>query len=110
MVAVLPILFGPGTELKAILTALGFTIGGCKSECSKRADQMNAWGVEGCREHRETIIGWLKESADKLGWKEKLLALTAVATGAACFVPSIMDPIGSIVDESIRRAALNAKK
>jgi hypothetical protein len=38
--------------------------GGTGCACGTRADQMDALGVKGCREHFDTIVGWLAESAE----------------------------------------------
>lgn len=91
---------GPGTELKALLASLGLTpASGC--DCNARAAQMNAWGVDGCREHRDEIIAWLQEQKDKAGW------LVAAQVGLKVFSEpwfKMSDPLGSMVDEAIRRA------
>lgn len=51
-----------GTMLKEKLGRFGFLAdGGCK--CTARASQMDAWGAKGCREHFETIHGWLRDEA-----------------------------------------------
>lgn len=60
----------PGSRLKSLLAGPPFWItpdsGGCK--CQDRANQMDAWGVEGCRQRRDEIIGWLAERAAADGW------------------------------------------
>jgi len=38
----------------------------CK--CKDRIAQMNQWGAEICRKQLPTIVGWLKEEAQKRGW------------------------------------------
>lgn len=91
---------GPGTEMKALLTELSLTpVSGC--DCNARAAQMNQWGTIGCRENRDEIIGWLKDQQQKASWS---LTVTAACKALGCTWFSILDPIGSIVDEAIRRA------
>jgi hypothetical protein len=42
------------------------TVGcGCKDKIS----QMNTWGVEGCRNHLDEIVGWLMSKAKEDKWK-----------------------------------------
>jgi hypothetical protein len=66
---------GPGTELKKLLRSYGVRpSAGCK--CNARAREMDERGVEWCRQNIATIIGWLKEEADKgivgrLAWSER---------------------------------------
>lgn len=55
---------GAGTYLKAILKRLGYASKvGCK--CNGRARLMNSNGIEWCQTNVETIVGWLKEEADR---------------------------------------------
>ena len=55
---------GPGTELSRILARLGMhETSGCP--CRSRAILMDHWGVAGCRERLPTIIGWLREEAQR---------------------------------------------
>lgn len=59
----------PGSRLKALLAGPPFWIkgdAGCR--CDERAAQMDRWGVAGCREHRDEIVGWLAERATAKGW------------------------------------------
>lgn len=60
----------PGTRLKNLLSGPPFWINvehqGC--QCEDRAQQMDRWGVEGCRANRDTIVAWLVESAKTRGW------------------------------------------
>jgi hypothetical protein len=101
-----PLNYGPGTELKKLLADLGLNEqGGCG--CAVRANQMDNWGVDGCREHREEILGWLREQQEKVGWATKLKAgALAVKTGLA-FSLNPFDPAPGLLDEAIRRADLS---
>lgn len=91
---------GPGTELKARLAELGITdTDDCG--CDAKVCQMDRWGVAGCREHRRDIVGWLKAQQMRRGWGAKLTA-AAVAVRQPWF--RLLDPLGSLVDEALRRA------
>ena len=93
---------GPGTELKALLASLGLTpASGC--DCNARAAQMNAWGVAGCRERRAEIVAWLREQATKASWSLAAVAAWKALKGFRRWF-RVRDPLGSIVDEAIRRA------
>lgn len=95
--------FGPGTELTVILKDLGAPAEKCAS-CVSFAHVMNLWGVAGCKAKRETIVARLNDQKTKRGWTFTAGAvLKAVTTGLA-FSINPLDPIGSIVDEAIRRA------
>jgi len=51
---------GVGTELERLFHTVRFaTCGACKA----LRDQMNEWGPDGCREHRDEIIDKLKQNA-----------------------------------------------
>lgn len=55
---------GTGTELKKLLAWFRITDkGGCG--CEQRAQTMDANGPDWCEENIDTIVGWLKENADK---------------------------------------------
>lgn len=92
---------GPGTHLKGIFRELGFEA--CPI-CQGRAAQMDNWGAAGCREHFEEIVGWLRETAGRLGWAERF-ALVGRATASGWLLKvNWLDPIPSLVEEAIRRA------
>ena len=57
---------GPGTELKRILAAAGFSASGC--QCDARAAEMDAKGVAWCRANTGTIVGWLADAAKERGF------------------------------------------
>lgn len=57
---------GPGTELKNMLAVLGIKpTRSC--DCDRHAMEMNERGADWCEENIETIVGWLREAAAKLG-------------------------------------------
>ncbi len=78
----------PGTELKRLLTKVGFATGaGC--QCDAHVDEMNRQGVDWCEANIDTIVGWLKKEAEKQGepyfaWEMRLLVSRAIANARAC--------------------------
>lgn len=97
-----PATSGPGTELKGLLSELGLTTtSGCG--CDDKARQMDAWGIDGCRERRAEIIAWLRDAKSQVGSSWDIIA--AVGRAVVRMLPiSPLDPYGSLVDEAIRRA------
>lgn len=57
---------GPGTELSKILGWFGIRPQG-KCKCKDHAAKMDAMGPDGCEEHMETILRWLKREAKTRG-------------------------------------------
>lgn len=55
---------GPGTELKKLLSRLGFSSTPTCS-CNKRAQVMDEKGVQWCEENVDTVCDWLAEEAGK---------------------------------------------
>ena len=97
--------FGPGTELKKILGQLGFTsTGGC--QCNDRANQMDRWGVEGCRANRDEIVNWLRGEQANRGWLEKARAAVRATASGLAFSLNPLDPAPGLLEEAIRRAAV----
>src|SRR5688572_10164657 len=56
---------GPGTELAKLFAAAGASSDQCGGICRQWRDQMNLWGVEGCRQHRQEIIDRIETAAYK---------------------------------------------
>lgn len=56
---------GPGSELKKMLAWFAQPSDSCN--CETRADAMNDWGAQGCRENLDTIVEWLMEEAQLRG-------------------------------------------
>jgi hypothetical protein len=99
----LPPTGGPGAELKTLLAEMGVTEqSGCG--CGSRALQMDAWGVEGCKARRAEIVAWLAEQQKARGWGATLAAGLKAITSGLAFSLDPLDPLGSLVDEAIRRA------
>jgi hypothetical protein len=69
---------GPGTELKKLLGKIGLAEQ-ASCQCNSRAQQMDANGPQWCRDNLDTIVGWLREEAERRG-------LPFVETGARLMV------------------------
>jgi hypothetical protein len=96
---------GPGTELKAMLKGLGFSTCG---KCSETAKRMDEGGPSWCRSNRFTIVARLVEARKAAGWLEKLRATGLALSSGLAFSLDPLDPLGSLVDEAIRRAEVRA--
>jgi hypothetical protein len=97
---------GPGTELKKILADIGVNPAP-SCDCNGKARQMDLWGVAGCREQFDTIVGWMRDGQDRWGWKEKLaIAAKAVVSGLV-FKLNWTDPYPGLIEEAIRRAEMS---
>lgn len=94
---------GPGTELRRLLKEIGVSDAGCGG-CGSFAAEMDRWGVEGCRARRDEIAARLREQAKARGWKVLLSAAWSTAVSGLAFALNPLDPLGSLVDEVIRRA------
>lgn len=58
--------FGPGTELKQLLSRIGIAPKpGCK--CLARAIEMDIRGCDWCERNQGIIVGWLREEAANRG-------------------------------------------
>jgi hypothetical protein len=57
---------GPGTELKKLLSSVGITATP-NCSCNARAADMDRNGIEWCESNIGTIVGWLREEAEKRG-------------------------------------------
>jgi hypothetical protein len=90
---------GPGSELARLLKEIGVKVD-C-SICSEWKRQMNLWGIDGCKEHRQDIIDRLKKAAGEASWSQTFTAASGLLS-KSWFL--IFDPYGSIVDEAIRRS------
>lgn len=102
--------FGPGTELKKILESVGVNPSP-ECTCNQMASQMNLWGVDGCREHRQDIIKAIKDNQAKWGWSSFFTTAgtavwKAMSTGLWREL-SVSDIHGSLVDLAIKRASTN---
>jgi hypothetical protein len=94
---------GPGTELKALLAELGITeFKGCG--CCDKVRQMDAWGIDGCKEHFAEIRAWLIEAQAKASWFDKVKAAALAATSGLATHTDPLDIAGSLVRLAIQRA------
>lgn len=98
---------GPGSHLKDVIReTIGETplCGGCLCWLA----QMNAWGVAGCREHLDEIVGRLFKMVRHFDWGKKSPPLKARAARAASYVPvaaaAVRARCRAMADEAIRRA------
>ena len=90
---------GPGTELVAILRKLGAPE--C-DRCKEYAQQMNRWGVEGCKALRQEIIDHLEVERRQLSFFQQMLAAgLAIRHGLPLTIPGL-------VDEAISQAQRSA--
>lgn len=94
----------PGTELKGVLSRLGIAVAPT-CDCNAKAQQMDAWGVAGCRQRRDTIIQWLRDGQGRWKWSDKLRAAGMALANGLAFKLNPLDPYPGLVDESIRLAA-----
>ena len=94
---------GPGTELKNLLAELGIT-GPQGCGCESKAQRMNRWGVEGCRERFETIRGWLVESRGKATWAETIRAGMAVVVRGINFTDIESELVRIAIERAERKA------
>lgn len=58
--------YGPGSILAGLFQTLGFQQGG-GCGCAVLQAKMDAWGVEGCREHQDEILDFLEAKAKAQG-------------------------------------------
>lgn len=73
---------GPGTELKRELFSRGYaTASGCG--CNSKANKMDRWGPEKCRENIEMIADWLVDAATQHSWISRIAVSTPLVEGVA---------------------------
>lgn len=97
--------FGPGTELKMILSSLGINPGS-SCDCNGKAEQMDRWGVEGCRKNKDMIVQWMKDGQSRWGWRDKVSAATKAITSGLAFKFNPLDPFPGIIEHAIHRAEI----
>jgi hypothetical protein len=100
----LPPLGFPGTKLTALLSSLG-AAANSSCQCKAKAEQMDRWGVNGCREYRAEIVAWLKDSYSGLSWAEIAKAGAAALASGLVLKLNPLDVCGSLVDLAIEQAA-----
>lgn len=94
---------GPGSELKKLFAEFGFKPR--KScGCSDWIRRMDAWGIAGCREHREEILAHLRAAYDATSFWEKTKA------AAVAWLNGLPLSLEGCVDEAVLRAKAEAEK
>lgn len=88
-------------ELGKLIVELGVKFN-CKA-CAELAAKMQQWGLAGCREHRAEIAKEINSRIGEVSWATIALA---AAKAVMKFPIDLRDPVGSMVDEAIRRAEL----
>lgn len=94
---------GAGTEMMKMADSLKVGMpSGCS--CKSLAARMDAWGVQGCLEHRAEIVAEMAANAKKVPFYQRMrAALLALPAGVALEI-NPLDVYGSLVDLAIRRA------
>lgn len=103
-VVVPPPAHGPGTQLKAIFASLGINPKS-QCQCNEKSAWMNRWGVDGCRERRDIIVGWLRDSKHWFDSEEVAKAAYMALRSGLAFKLNPLDLFGSVVDLAIEQAA-----
>lgn len=87
---------GPGSELKKMLAWFARPSESC--QCETRADTMNDWGAEGCRQNLDIIVDWLLEEAQIRGLPHgkftRVVARSLVNTAIGRFERKYPDGVG----------------
>lgn len=95
-----------GISLASIISSLDVKkTAGCN--CDEMMARMNAWGIEGCEEHREEILAHLNKAYAELNpsWADQArMGAKALAMG---IVINPFDPAGSLLNAAIERARKN---
>lgn len=93
---------GPGTELESLIKTLGLVREGCGG-CQGLRKQMNRWGADGCRGHREQILTRLRKAYKELTAGETAAAAWAALWSGLAFRLDPRDPAAGLLDEALRR-------
>lgn len=95
--------YKPGNELKKMLAWFARPSDSCK--CETRADTMNDWGAEGCRQNLDTIVEWLLEEAELRGLPSgkftRIIAKSLVVTAIRRFERKFPDGAPEPNDDDI---------
>jgi hypothetical protein len=101
--------YGPGTELKSLLSEMGIEPPK-DCDCNKKAAQMDIWGVVGCKQNFDTIVKWMQEGQTAWGWKDKIKAGSKAIKSGVAFKLNPLNPFPSLIKESIKRAEKKEKQ
>jgi hypothetical protein len=97
----------PGDCLSETLSVMGVTESlGCG--CNGRKAQMNAWGIDGCRQNLDTIAGWLREQAGQVSAAQLAKSAWAAIVNGVWVNP--IDPYRSIAIRAIDLAESRSRK
>jgi hypothetical protein len=102
---------GPGTELREIFKSIRIEQkeaaeqkDGCGG-CEAKMNQMDMWGVEGCRANYWTIVGFLKDGMVNFSkWDSAKAMAWAATNGLAWKMDSWSEPFEALVKLAIDRA------
>lgn len=95
--------FGPGTELKKLLSSIGINPApGCS--CLEAMRQMDAWGWLGCANNTDWIVADIRTRADEWGWGSFFTAAALSLFSGLAFKINPLDPIPSLVQIAIDRS------
>lgn len=64
--------YGPGTQLSRVLKEVFGVTSSPTCDCRAMADQMDVWGVKGCRENYEELKSRIESSYQRWGWGEAI--------------------------------------
>lgn len=95
---------GPGTELIGIMKELGIE---AKPNCSCKATaaKMDAWGIDGCEQHRDWIVQQIEANAAKWSWIEVLQIAARNAVNPLALSLAFRENVyHALLDEAIARA------
>lgn len=93
----------PGTTLEQMLNTMSiYPSADCP--CIEHMEQMDEWGVEGCRLNRATILGWLEHGYRQWGWGAVIWYAAKGLMSGLAFKLNPFNPIPSLVDLSIKYA------
>jgi hypothetical protein len=103
---------GPGTHLASLLGALAIKPSKCDGTCDEWRHQMDVWGADGCRQHRDEILSHLGDAYRTSSLATRVMAgMTAVRLNALAMA-GLSDgsplTISGLLDEAIRRADVPA--
>ncbi|MBC7857097.1 MAG: hypothetical protein IAF94_27010 [Pirellulaceae bacterium] len=98
-----------GGELSGLLAELGIEAN-ASCACAARSAKMDAWGIEGCKAHRETILAWLAEGYDTAGFGQKVNAGFLSIGSGLIFKLSAEGLFPGLLNEAIRRAEAKETK
>jgi hypothetical protein len=99
-----------GAHMKQIIQLLRLEKAvGCK-RCDEMMDKMNEWGPDGCRAHRAEIVEHLRTAYKETSYAALAKASAIGVLSGLALRLNPLDPLGSLVDEAIRRSELTSPR